>query len=146
MAENDGDTPSRRKLMKLAATAAAAAPAGVVVGSAQGAGADAELIRLCSEYMEAVTAYDASGARLAPEDDPLWHAVEAIELRLDDLATGTLAGVVAQARAALSLARQPDGSEDFSTSYTGEWPERLVRDLLWLADYDQCHLLSGAAA
>ena len=92
MAENDGDTPSRRKLMKLAATAAAAAPAGVVVGSAQGAGADAELIRLCSEYMEAVTAYDASGARLAPEDDPLWHAVEAIELRLDDLATGTLAG------------------------------------------------------
>ena len=49
MAKND-DTTSRRGLLKIAATAAAAAPVGAAALPAQAAGADAELLRLCAEY------------------------------------------------------------------------------------------------
>jgi hypothetical protein len=33
----------------------------------------------------------------------------------------------------VQLAQQP-GREDFCSSFTGDWPERVVRDLLWLAE------------
>jgi hypothetical protein len=98
---------------------------------------DAEVIRLCGEYIEAVTAYNAHhnahGGCLACEDDPLWHAILAVKQKLDGLAPRTIEGVAAKARVAVFLARQVDGSENFSESYTLDWPERVICDLLRLA-------------
>lgn len=95
-------------------------------------GADAELIRLCDEYLRALAAYDRDGGHVESADDPLCHALEALEQKLDGLEARTMEGVIAKARVALFSAQQLDGSEDFSTSYTGDWPEQVIRDLLRL--------------
>ena len=95
---------------------------------------DAEVIRLCGEYMQAVDALNAHGGRLECEDDPLWHAISAVKRKLDGLAPRTIEGVAAKARVAVFLARQVDGSENFSEGFTLDWPERVVRDILRLAD------------
>ncbi|WP_135469815.1 hypothetical protein [Crenalkalicoccus roseus] len=126
-------TPSRRGF--LGHLAGAAAASGIVHGCAGAIAApnpDARLIRLCAEYVEALAAYNRDGGQLECAEDPLWHAVAAAEARLDGLTAHTLPGVIAKARVAMHLARQPDGSEDFSSSYTGDWPEQVVRDLLRL--------------
>ena len=44
-----------------------------------------------------------------------------------------MAGVVALCEVAMHWARQPDGTEDFNTSYTGDWPELVVRAVLRIA-------------
>jgi hypothetical protein len=137
MADDHDNTPSRRKALKFAAAAAAgttALLAPAAASAAPAAGADAELIEMCADYIEAIDAYNADGGHLELDDDPLWHTVEAIEERLDGRAAGTLAGVVAKARVAACLARLPGGVEDFSDSIIGDWPEQVVRDLLALAE------------
>jgi hypothetical protein len=42
-----------------------------------------------------------------------------------------LAGVVAKALVAQALAQQP-GGEDYCSSFTCDWPEQIIRDLLRL--------------
>lgn len=93
---------------------------------------DADLIRLCDALIAAGAAYEHSDGNLEPEDDPLWSAIQAIEEQLDGMQATTIAGVLAKVRVAASWARQPDGSENWSTSYTGDWPEQVCRDLLAL--------------
>jgi hypothetical protein len=90
---------------------------------------DAELIRLCGEYVKAVDAYN-SGPAAEPEDDPLWQAVIELDAKLEGLAATTLDGLAAKARVALHQAKTPDGGECFEVSYVGSWPEQVVRDLL----------------
>lgn len=127
----------RRTLLARGAAlgAAAALPAVTPPASAgAGAGADAGLIALCEEYKAALAAYEADGGYLVTDDDPLWEAVEAVKRRLDGMAAATLAGVVAKARVARCLARQPGGREDYCSSFTADWPGEVVRDLLALAD------------
>lgn len=130
---------ARRALLRGAAglCAAGAALASCQPAHASGAvdaapGPDAELIRLCAAYTAAVDAYNSYGGHVDPEDDVLWHAVEAIRDRVDELTARTLAGVVAKARVVRHLARQLDGSLDYGDSFTGDWPEQVVRDLLRL--------------
>lgn len=138
MTTND-DTPSRRALLKIAATAAAAVPMGAAKpAGARDTAADAELIALCGEYAAAVDAYNADGGDLELEDDPLWEAIERSGQRLDGLVATTMAGVLAKARVAERLAHQPDGRVDYCSSYTGDWPEQVICDLL--------RLCGGAAA
>ncbi|WP_376091247.1 hypothetical protein ACE7GA_21375 [Roseomonas sp. CCTCC AB2023176] len=132
--------PTRRgALATLSALLALAAPAEAFVWPAPlppppppGAHPDAELIRLCAAYVEAVDAYNRDGGHLECEDDPLWHAVAAVEEPLGELEPRTLAGLAAMARVAHFLAQQPCG-ENFSDSFTGDWPERVVRGVLTLA-------------
>lgn len=118
--------PSRRALLLGAPLALTAGPA------LSGTNPDAELIRLCAEYVRVLAVYDRDGGRVESDHDPLWHAVEAAKRKLDGLEAHTMEGVVAKARVALYTAQQPDGSENFSTSFTGHWPEEVIRDLLRL--------------
>lgn len=124
--------PSRRSFLALAGatTAAGIVDSSADLSAATLPGPDADLIQLCSDYIEALDAYDREGGFLESELDHLWHAVEAIEERLDALTATTLDGIAAKARVALRLARQPSGREDFSRAYVGDWPEQVVRDLL----------------
>lgn len=119
---------SRRSLLRGSIALSFAAP----VAAAAAPSADAELIRLCDDYVRALAAYDRDGGHVDCDRDPLWHAVEAVERQLDGLEARTIEGVVAKARIALYSAQQPDGSEDFSDAYTGCWPEQIIRDLLRL--------------
>jgi len=97
-------------------------------------GNDAELIRLCGDYVRTVAACnDLSGQLDLDDDDPLWAAADALEGWLEGLRAHTLAGVIAEAKVAAFLAKQPDGSEDFSDCCTVEWMRRVVRDLLRLS-------------
>ena len=121
----------RALLAGTGAVSAAAAGAAAHAPGAAGAGPDAELIVLCGEYAAAVAAYNADGGLLELEDDPLWQAIVALRRRLDGLAACTLAGVVAKARVAQALAQQPE-REDYCSSFTGDWPEQVTRDLLHL--------------
>ena len=52
--------------------------------------------------------------------------------RVRRMETRTMAEIAAIARVALCWSRPPDGREDFDTSFTGPWPERVVRDVLRL--------------
>jgi len=125
---------NRRALLTGAAAIGAVAAGGAAIAPAvAGAGPDAELIALCGEYAVAVDAHNADGGHLEMEDCPLWQATEALRLRLDGMAACTLAGVVAKARVARTLAQQPSG-EDYSDAYTGEWPGEVVRELLRLSE------------
>lgn len=95
-----------------------------------GGNPDADLIRLCGEYIQALDAYNREGGALEQEEDPLWEAVEALEDQIAGLQAQTFGGLVAKARVAAHQARQDDGSYDFSTTHTGEWPGQVVQDLL----------------
>ncbi|MFZ6762127.1 hypothetical protein [Pseudoroseomonas sp. WGS1072] len=121
--------------MIAAALAPVAAAPSVILGNSHHdhlPHADAELIRLCGAYIEALDAYTDSGSQLDCEDDPLWQAIEALEEQLDGLTARTLDGVAALGRVAQRWALQQDGSENFDTSFTGDWPERVVRNVLRL--------------
>lgn len=111
---------------------AAALPVTAEFAAASPPHPDAELIRLCDAYLSAVAAYNASGGELEYEEDPLWLAIDHIREQLNEMAPETIDGVLAEARVAAWLAVQLDGSEDFSDSFTGDWPERVVRHLLRL--------------
>ncbi|MBO1081841.1 hypothetical protein [Roseomonas haemaphysalidis] len=102
-----------------------------------GEGPDAELIQLCAAYTKAIDKYNADGGHLDCEVDPLWHAVELLEAQLAGLAATTSAGLIAKASVARRLARKPDGSENYCTSMTGDWPEQVILDLLAMAKRGQ---------
>jgi hypothetical protein len=95
---------------------------------------DAELVRRCESYLLAVEAFEASPGDLELEDDPLWLAVDTARIRMGEIEPATMAGVVALAAVAEHLARQPDGGENFSASFTGDLPERVVRAVLNLSE------------
>ena len=89
-------------------------------------------IRLFAEHIDALTIDDCDGGYLECGDDPLWHAVEAIEQQLNGLSARTMAGVAAKAQVALHKAHQLGGSETFSDAYIDDWPGQVLRDLLRL--------------
>ena len=93
---------------------------------------DAELISLCDRSIAAWEAYNLEDSDLDDEDNPLWHLAEDIEAQIERTETRTFAGVAAIARVALFWSTNLDGSENFDTSFTGDWPERVVRDFLRL--------------
>ena len=95
-------------------------------------GADAELIALCAEYIRRTKDYDTVDTGLESDDDPRWPLLIGAEKRALSLEAQTLQGVLAKAQVALFSAQMVDGSEDFDTGYTGDWPEQVVRDLLRL--------------
>jgi hypothetical protein len=124
----------------LSRRATIALPAGLAAFHASAATApgqtespDADLICLCGEYIAAVDAYNQDAGDIEPEDDPLWQAVEDLEAKLAGLNAQTLEGVAAKARVVMRLSRKTDGTHDFSSSYTGDWPGQVVRDLLRIA-------------
>jgi hypothetical protein len=94
--------------------------------------ADAELIALCAEYIRRTKDYDTVDTGLESDDDPRWPLLIGAEKRALSLEAQTLQGVLAKAQVALFSAQMVDGSEDFDTGYTGDWPEQVVRDLLRL--------------
>jgi hypothetical protein len=114
--------------------APASVPAIAASALALQAGADAELVRLCAAYTAALDVIDNSKSVLEPDDNPAWRAAQAMEDRLLEIPATTFEGLMAKARVAQHQARQPDGSENYSDSYTGCWPEQIVRDLLRLKD------------
>jgi hypothetical protein len=120
---------SRRATIALpAGLAAFHASAATVPGQSESP--DADLIRLCGEYIAAIDAYNESPDTTEPEDHPLWHAIEDLEAKLDGLDAKTMEGLTAKARVVLHLARMPDGTHNFSSSCTGDWAGQVVRDLL----------------
>ena len=95
-------------------------------------GADDRLVDLCDRYMTALDVYERDGGIIDCDKDPLWLSAMDLEEQVEATETRTMAGVVAIARVALHWSRQLDGSELFDTSHTGDWPERVVRDVLRL--------------
>lgn len=93
---------------------------------------DVELVRLCAGLTAALDALNEDASDLDAEDNPLWWRIEEIEERIASLEPTTIAGIVALARLAAYAAHQPDGSENWHTSYTGDWPERVCRAVLRL--------------
>lgn len=122
-------TTTRRILL----TGAAALPAAATLGAVPPDRPDAELIRACGTYIEALMAYDAEGGHLESDEDPLWWAVEDARELLCELEAETMDGVAALARVAKCLAGQPDGTENYSDSFTGMFPQRVVETVLRLS-------------
>lgn len=96
-------------------------------------GCDAEFVRLCVAYLKAVAAYDTYGGHLEPEDCPYWHAWTDADAALEGREPVSLTGILAMARIAQRHALQRDGSEDWSETYTGDWPARVTQALMRLA-------------
>jgi hypothetical protein len=94
---------------------------------------DAELVRRCEYYLLAMEVFEASSGDMELEEDPLWLALDEARIRMGEIEPSTMAGVVALAAVAERLARQPDGGENFSDSFTGDLPERVVRAVLNLS-------------
>ena len=80
----------------------------------------------------ALVKYDADGGTLEEEDDPLWHRMSAAQCILDGMHATTMAGVIALAEVARFMAKQPDGSTNYDTGYTQDYPERVITELLRL--------------
>jgi hypothetical protein len=121
---------SRRALLAgAAALPAVAAAAHAAVPSPH---PDAELVDACDAYMRAVETYNRSGSVLEYEDDPLFWAVTAAMDRIHQLDATTMAGVVAMASVAEYLSRQPDGSVNYSDSFTGDFPAWVIEAVLRL--------------
>ena len=128
----DGASDAEREIMR-----SLAADAAVVLGGAPPAPAaaspDAELVAACGDYA-------AAGQRIneAREDvgdgHPLWVAYRAARDRAEAApAARTLAGVRAMAELCRAMSQPLDGGRlDFSDSYCGEWPGRVVEDVLRL--------------
>lgn len=113
----------------LAAAITAMAPNAVRAAGTE-AHPDAAFMRLCDEYLRAVDRHNADGGHIEANVDPLWREVQAIGDALDGMAPSTVEGILAEARVAAHLAKLPDGREDFSPSYTGDWPQRVIEHLL----------------
>lgn len=122
---------SRRVTVAAFLALAANSSAGAIpMPAPAGAEPDAELIQLCGDYLAAVDRFNRS-----PDDAdvcPHWAALVEIEERLEDIEATTLPGIAAMARVAQHLARQPDGSVNWSTSYTGDWPAWVAQAVLRL--------------
>jgi hypothetical protein len=92
---------------------------------------DAELIALCDRYIAALHAFNTDPEERDHDDSPLGAAVDALADALDEApAPRTLAGVLAEARVARFLARQPDGSLEYEDPFTLGWCEVVIEDLL----------------
>ncbi|MBR0660221.1 hypothetical protein [Neoroseomonas oryzicola] len=91
---------------------------------------DAAMIALCAEYRAVLDRYDAGEG---PDGKGLWDDVMRLRNRLEEWEPQTIEGVVALARIAMHEAQQPDGSENFGDSFTGAWPELVVRGVLRVA-------------
>jgi hypothetical protein len=94
--------------------------------------ADTRLVRAGAAYIEATKAYDRDGGRLECKDDPLWWAVESAEAALTELSPQTWADVRALAEVARYKAIMPDGSMDWSESFTGDFPAMVCQAVLRL--------------
>ncbi len=142
----DGDTPPRRALRRrflleagatiaasLGVTAAVLSPDPVWGAPATDAGPDAELIAACDRFTRAMRAYNADRSGLDSRLDPLWAELTTAEDEAQAIPARTLAGAAAKARVAMTLGTQPDGTVRMGDSYTGAWPEEVVRDVLRLA-------------
>lgn len=127
-----------------AATAAAASPPALPAGLAARLAqpetgacictreADAALVRAGAAYIEATKAYDRDGGRLECEGDPLWWAIESAEAVLTEISPQTWADVRVLAEVARYKATMPDGSMDWSDSYTGDLPAMVCQAVLRL--------------
>jgi len=89
---------------------------------AAGSGPDAELIRLCGEFIEGIAIYDGSNGVSDEELEPLASALRAIEKQLDGLRPRTMEGLLAKAQIAEALAEP----------WHNDWPEKVLRELLAL--------------
>lgn len=121
---------SRRAL--LAGTAALMAPAVPAVAATD---PDAELIAACRAYVVAIRTYNGEGGgRLDPDACPLWAAVEAAGDRAENAPPAqTWAGVRAMAEVARAMAQEIEpGQFDYSDSYCGDWPGKVVEAALRL--------------
>ena len=151
MATNDDATPSRRGLLKIAATAAAVAPVGATALPVQADGADAELLQLCAEWQANNAEFErlselewameeraaAAGARLRWQDRIDFSAVVADGHELLEEITATPARTAAgrRAKAAVLAARVAPGGEDPSSYNHDECLALSVaRDVLALAE------------
>lgn len=131
---------SRRRLLSGAAAALTGAGFAAAVLSpdpvwgepVQVVGPDDELIAACGEYVTAVNAYNAPNEREDPANDEMWAEMKDLEDWIEETPSRTLAGLAAKARVVALLARNPDGTHSFGDSYTGRWPEQVVRDVLRL--------------
>lgn len=95
---------------------------------------DAELIRLCAEFCSLHEVCHALPDDVDLDGDcPEWNRLEAVDGLIRARPATTLDGLVAKATAVYRWALQPDGTLDFSASFTGEWPELIVQDLLRMA-------------
>lgn len=121
---------TRRTLLR---SAVAITAAGSAIPAAATTNPDAALIAACDDYMRALATYNQHGGQVDCDMDPLWHALEAAEERAADIPAATMAGLAAKARAAAAAGRMPDGSVNLGDSYAGNWPRRLVCDVLRLA-------------
>lgn len=90
-----------------------------------------DLATLCSEYLALSRAFEASDAT-CEDDDPVWQAVTAAEDRIYKRRPKTMADILALAKVSEYQARQPDGSMNYSDSFTGQIPARIIECLLRL--------------
>jgi hypothetical protein len=97
---------------------------------------DAELVRRCHAYIDALDSFEQHGK--AEDGCPYWAAVHDTRAAAEDLEPETFAGVYAMALVAQREARQLDGSENWSESFTGDWPRRIGEAVL--------HLVPGGRA
>jgi len=118
-------TASRRGLLTALGAASVAAP------TLAASSPDAELIRLCGDYIEAVRAFNAYDGPLDIDQNPFGPAADAIEAQLEELEPTTLAGVAALARVAIETGDQPAGY--FCVNAAAPWLESVMRGVLRLA-------------
>jgi hypothetical protein len=103
----------------------------------QSDGAGAELVRRCEEYLRLSRLFAASDAT-CEDDDPAWQAVTAAEDRIYERRPETMADIMALAKVSEYHARQPDGSMNYSDSFTGQIPARIIECLLRFNE-SACH-------
>ncbi|MDQ1081421.1 hypothetical protein [Pseudoroseomonas cervicalis] len=95
-------------------------------------GDDAELVRLCDEFLAAKRKFDEEGGHTDVDDDPLYDAMNAARERVAGIQATTMAGVVAKAKVAADWIRLPNGIVDFD-HFGGYWAEQVIGDVLRIA-------------
>jgi len=116
---------------RLALLAAAAVPAAAAESP------EAELVRLCDEYVATLQAYNSDADGPDGDDNPLWRRLSELRDQIHETPATTIEGVIGKARIAEIWATQPDGGLDFSKSFTGDWPEQVIMDLLAIYEGQQ---------
>ncbi|WP_419900879.1 hypothetical protein [Roseomonas sp. USHLN139] len=98
----------------------------------EGSRSDDSLIRLCSEHIRNMQAYDSDCGSLDPGEDPLWAAYAKTRDAVWSSKPCTLEGIIAKARVALAEAGGNDGADlpERPPVTDGAW--RVVHDLLRL--------------
>ena len=93
---------------------------------------DLALVQRCRAHVDALQAYDQDGGDAEVDDDPLWIKVQETRRALRGLTATTLLGLMAKAEVAQYLASTPSGQINYSTSFTGDWLQQIVQDLVAL--------------